>query len=235
MRKPVLLAAFTLCLYAADFWQSKPFTEWSDKDVRRMLDNSPWAKLCIVATAGQSGSAKGRAPSLNAGGSSNTPSDMPASSRRGGTPDVGGSVPTVNLTVRWESAMPVRQAMVKLKFASEAGTSAEAKMALESPSEYYVLSVAGVPRSDLPGDTEELKKQMVSQARLLIKGKDPIKAVDFMTRAAGMNSEGLFAFPKDPPIVEQDKEIEFVARIGELSVRQRFRLKDMLVNGKLDL
>ena len=40
----------TISLWAADFWQSKPFGEWSDKDVQKMLDNSPWSKPVSVGT-----------------------------------------------------------------------------------------------------------------------------------------------------------------------------------------
>ncbi len=76
---------------------------------------------------------------------------------------------------------------------------------------------------------------MLGQGVLMIKGKDPIKPVDFMTENTGATAEVLFAFPKTAAITEDDKEVEFVVRIGELSVRQKFRLKDMLVNGKLDL
>jgi len=222
MSKPlsfvIPFAASAMCLFAADFWQSKPFADWSDKDVQRMLLNSPWSKLCVIESGAQTSSTQMR------------------HGNRAGAMNPEAGISSLNLIIRWESAMPVRQAMVKKKFGAEAKTSFEARSTLEAPAEFYIVSVNGVPRADLPHDTEGIKKQMLSQAMLLIKGKDPIKATDFMMRPEGdQNSEGLFAFPKSAPIVEDDKEVEFVARIGELSVRQRFRLKDMLLNGKLEL
>ena len=33
---------------AADFWQKTKFTEWSDKDVQKMMTDSPWAKSFSV-------------------------------------------------------------------------------------------------------------------------------------------------------------------------------------------
>ena len=30
-------------LMAADFWEEKKFTEWNDRQVRRILEDSPWA------------------------------------------------------------------------------------------------------------------------------------------------------------------------------------------------
>ena len=43
-----LLLLFGFGLVAADFWQ-KPYMEWSDKDVAKMMNNSPWAKSASVS------------------------------------------------------------------------------------------------------------------------------------------------------------------------------------------
>ena len=39
----VILAAVTV-LWAGEPWKDKPFTEWGEKGVRKMLEKSPWAK-----------------------------------------------------------------------------------------------------------------------------------------------------------------------------------------------
>lgn len=80
-----------------------------------------------------------------------------------------------------------------------------------------------------------MKKRMLAAAELVIKGRDPIRPVDFMAEESGRTVEVLFAFPRTAPITEEDREVEFSVRIGDFSIRQKFRLKDMLVNGKLDL
>ena len=37
-----------LCVWAADVWTAKPFTDWSEKDVQKVLSDSPWtAKVTI--------------------------------------------------------------------------------------------------------------------------------------------------------------------------------------------
>jgi hypothetical protein len=246
---PVAAGTFAVSLLAADFWQSKPFTDWNDKDVQKMLQSSPWSKPFSVALAGGgNGSTAGRRAGGGNSGSSNPTAPMsgPAGTGdqgglgryKGGDPGAEGGasgVPTVNLTVRWQSAMPVREAIVKAKYGNEAGTSAEAKKALEEKVDHYILSVGGLPKAALQGDADELKKQMLAQSMLMIKGRDPIKPVDFITENGGRTTEVMFAFPKTAPISEEDKEVEFVVRIGEFNVRQKFRLKEMLVNGKLDL
>ena len=40
----VLLLLCALCMWAADFWTTKPFTEWSEKEVRRSSPILPGPK-----------------------------------------------------------------------------------------------------------------------------------------------------------------------------------------------
>ena len=44
-----------LSLWAADFWQAKPYTEWNDKETQRLLDSSPWARQVEIARMGGGG------------------------------------------------------------------------------------------------------------------------------------------------------------------------------------
>jgi hypothetical protein len=241
---PVAACTFAVSLLAADFWQAKPFTDWNDKDVQKMLQSSPWAKQFSVALAASNGSVGGRRAgnSPNSGAMSGPAGTADqgglgryAGNRDGASDSGPGGGPTINLTVRWQSAMPVREALVKTKYGNEAATSAEAKKALEEKVDHYILAVGGLPKNVLQGNADDLKKQMLAQGTLVIKGKDPIKPVDFMTESAGRTAEVMFAFPKTTTITEDDKEVEFIVKIGDFSIRQKFRLKDMLINGKLDL
>jgi hypothetical protein len=54
-RLPVTIGSWLLAgvaLIAADFWEERPFTEWSDKDVEKMLTDSPWALSARLQIAG---------------------------------------------------------------------------------------------------------------------------------------------------------------------------------------
>src|SRR5215469_16773262 len=42
----LFLSALTLC--AADVWLAKPYTAWSDKDIRKIMTDSPWSKSVSV-------------------------------------------------------------------------------------------------------------------------------------------------------------------------------------------
>ena len=42
----LFLSALTLC--AADVWVAKPYTAWSDKDIRKIMTDSPWSRSVSV-------------------------------------------------------------------------------------------------------------------------------------------------------------------------------------------
>ena len=44
-----------------------------------------------------------------------------------------------------------------------------------------------------------------------------------------------FLFPKTEAITLDDKEVEFVAKLGRIEIRRKFKLKDMMVGEKLEL
>lgn len=222
---PVAACMCAVSLLSADFWQSKPYTEWNDKDVQKLLQSSPWAKPVSVAV---SGGAAGPANVSGLDGFSGLGAHKGVNPGGSAAP---GAAPVVSVIVRWQSARPVREAVVKAKYGNEAGTSPEAKKALEEPMEHYVISLCGLPQTSI--DSGDFKTQMLAQGMLVIKGRDPIKPVDFVVEGAGRTV--MFVFPKTTVITEEDKEAEFVIKTPDFAVRQKFHLKEMLYNGKLDL
>jgi len=227
------LFVFTLCLWAADFW-TKPYTDWTDKEAQKMADNSPWAKTFSVAVETPGGdSGGGRGKGGGGGGAGGTTMGQTSGPSAITGQDVGGG--SMSFVIRWQSALPVKQAFVRQKFGAEAGTSPEAKQLLEANEPAYVLVVSGLNRRQLAGtDPDSIKTAMMELTSLVIKGKDPIKPIDFRLNGKG-KVDAVFAFPKTSPITVDDKEVEFQSKLGTLIVKQKFRLKDMMYNGKLEL
>jgi hypothetical protein len=113
MLAAIAFAAGATALLAADYWQNKPFIDWSDKkEVAKMLTASPWSGQVPLSMSGGGGGG-GR------GG-------------EGGGMGGGGGMPSRSVTVRWVSALPVKEALLKSKYGAEAG-SADAKKMLEQP------------------------------------------------------------------------------------------------------
>ena len=52
-----LTAMACAVLGAADFWETKPFTMWSDQELQQVTTDSPWAKKIVIAAAGRAGGA----------------------------------------------------------------------------------------------------------------------------------------------------------------------------------
>ena len=244
MKKSLLLIlTLSVCVWAADSWQSKPFTEWSDKEIQKVLNSSPWSKeVSVPAGSGGGGGGRGRR-----GGGGGDTGDAPMSaggtgaggSRGGGGGDMstpGGNLnSSINVIVSWRTALPCRQAIARQKYGADAATSADAKKMIEEPQKFYAIVVGGLPGRMLRGSSDEMKAGLLKNTMLEVKGKDPIQASDLQTAANGQQGMIVFLFPKTNPIDADDKEVEFVSRIGPMTVKQKFKLKDIMFNGKLEL
>ncbi len=252
MTRNTLAAALAgaLSLYAADFWQSKPFSEWSEKDTQRMVENSPWSKPVSVAIGGTDGPRAGRgrgnrggndgmgetAGAGSTGGLIEDPmSNVGGRNRNAGGGDVTGPIATATFIVRWQSALPVKEALLKQKYGSEVGASPEAKKVLEADEKVYVIALAGVAGGMLRGDMENIKKALLGATALSAKGKDDLKPVDVQFGKAAKGFEIYFFFPKKIEYSVDDREIEFNSKLESIMVRQKFKLKDMMFDGKLAL
>ena len=221
---------------AAEGFLTKPFTEWADKDVVRLLQNSPWAHPVSVSFGAPAQSTE----SDGARGASGTPNmNGPNSGRRGGR---GGesmeSLSTgasVLLTVRWHSALPVRQATVLLKLGRDKVSSDEATRFLTQAMPGYVIVLAGLPENMGRMPPERLSELAKTATALRIKDKGPIPAASAERVNREHSVDLYFVFPKTSPIDLDDKEVEFVANLGRIEVKRKFKLKDMMVGDKLEL
>ncbi len=241
------LFIFAISLWAADFWVSKPYTEWTDKEVQKLLSNSPWSKEVVISLGGAGGgSGKGGRSKGGGGGTGGGDGgfDGPAMGTGGGNAgtrggqsvsEVGGGVPgtgapSMTLVVSWRTALPLRQAIAKQKFGAEVGTSPDAKRVIEEPQKYYIIVVSGLPARMGRGGPE-MKEALMKNSSLAVKGKESIAPEDIQSAGAA----ALFLFPKTMAIDMDDKEVEFSTKLGQMVVRAKFKVKDMVFNGKLDL
>jgi hypothetical protein len=128
----------------------------------------------------------------------------------------------------------VREAVAKTKYGAEAGTSAEAKKMVDEEQKYYGVLVSGLPGGSGRGG-ERMRDALLKNTTLSVKGKDPIAVSDVQSGGNEQKPVVLFLFPRTAPISVDDKEVEFSTRFGSMIVRQKFHLKDMVFNGKLEL
>ncbi len=223
----VLLLTSAL-VWAGDFWEDKEFTQWSEKDVKKMMTNSPWAKQVNVALSmgARGGRVVGGAPGRRGGRDSG-----------GGRPGRGGGGiarrPAVRLTISWRSALPVKQALVKARMGDSTEMPAGAQQYLNQQDEFYILAVAGFP-AQMAGRLVR-NREAVLAATVLKRKSDSISPENVRAFERGDAVDVLFFFPRSAGITLEDKDVELVAELGPMEIKKKFKLKDMVLNGKLEL
>ena len=152
----------------------------------------------------------------------------------------------MNVTVRWESALPIQQALQR----QGPSTADEAKAAADVSEKDYVIAVLGfrMPNqssrsssNDSDNDQDRgaqnkdrLRSQLLDAVELTPRGKNSIYADDVQIEGNG-SGEIRFLFPRSTPIVTSDKEVDFVLQVRGIKIEQKFHLNDMQYQGKLAL
>jgi hypothetical protein len=129
------------------------------------------------------------------------------------------------LTLRWESAMPVRTAELKV----------HDNNAPDVDESHYAIAVYGIPDRMIEGDLQKLGDQLRNEASLKRDGKNDLKpsSVKVFEMAAGRVV--LYSFPMSNEITRADHRVEFTAKIGRLDLDQSFLPDNMVWQGKLEL
>ncbi len=239
----VLLFLSALCMWAADFWTTKPFTQWSEKEVQKMLTNSPWTGKVSISTgvaafsgpAGRGGGGRGGGGGGRGGGPQGDSVGADPGIGGGGGFGGGGGGGNITVTLLWQTALPIKQALAKRRFGAEAGTSPDAKALVDRVDQVYVLTLIGMPGFTLAAARGDKKAALLEATEIMVKGKPPLKPVDVQVsggRGAGTVS---FLFPRTTTFTVEDKDLEFSSKFDKTSVKHKFKLKDMVFNGKVEM
>ncbi len=241
---------FSAALLAAGdlSWKDKPATGWTDDEVKQALTDSPWAKTVQPAIDRSStdqrprrGMGRGGGGGIGIGGVGiGLPGGMgrrgrmgypgggyPGGGNPGGTAGGSGSDDrqTPVLKLRWESALPIREAELKARETN----------APTLDDKHYAIAVYGVPGRMLDGDSKSLSSRLKKQAALKRDGKKDLKpsAVEVLRRDDGPVI--VYLFPRSNEITRQDKRLEFDAKVLKLQFTGSFYVDDMTYLGKLEL
>jgi hypothetical protein len=233
VRALCILAVPGCLLLAGDpFWNSKPVPNWTEQDLHRILTDSPWARTVKVnLTRVQSederreGGKMGQEHGVGYDGvdGKTTRPKLPASIVRGERARA--SSEPVTLTLRWESALPIRVAEARARVVEPPTL----------PGDGYFLAVYGVPGANLKGDPKSLGDPLKKQAVLKREGKKDVKplSVEVFRRDDGFVV--VYRFPLSAEIADKDLHLDFSAQIGRITVAHAFDLAEMQFQGKLEL
>jgi hypothetical protein len=218
-------------------WERTPYTQWTEKEALRVLDDSPWGQTQVFADeAGQGGG-----PARN--GDPNRAIDQGGSRVSYAT--------QINFRIRFLSALPVRQAisrLVELNHKGEMSAAFAARLrdfiAEESADRIVVSVLAAAPRPSIR--LQKASEMLDSLTTEKLRGKVYL-AMSNGRRARleeyqppGQDGLGArFIFPRNPdgkPLVsDQQGAIRFHAELSETYTLDRsYRLRDMIYQGKLE-
>jgi hypothetical protein len=229
-------------------WATKQTAEWSQDEAQQVLSDSPWAKSVVpsVIRGNPNNNGYNQAPPMRRRGGFGFPGQgYPG----GGYPGGGGGYPgnqyppqnrpapanddstrdqpPPKLTLRWESALPVRAAELKTRDVNAPTLEDE---------NHYALAVYGIPANMVSGDAKQLADEAKKKASLSRDNKKDMKptSVQVLRREDGPVVLFLFQRPKSAKeaIGKDDRRVEFDAQIGKLSVSQAFYVEDMVFQGK---
>jgi hypothetical protein len=235
----------------ADAWK-KPVPQWTVDDAHQIMTDSPWVKTTTPTMEGRANDSQRRGSNGGGGrrsggigiggvgigipgigGMGRPGGGYPGGGSTrgnpgGGYPDDGRRTDPATppmLTLRWESALPVRAAELR-------GRDVDAPTVDEN---HYAIAVIGVPRNMLKADTRAMESDLKKQAVLKRDGKKDVKpsSVEILQRDDGPVI--VFFFSKSTEISTSDRRVEFDAQIGRLKFGESFYTEDMVYDGKLAL
>ena len=236
----LLPVAITLLAADEQAWKNKPIADWTQDEAQQVLTDSPWVKTATPTMSrandnGQSGGSRrnvgfgipgiggrrggwGGYPGGGGGGGG-----YPGGGRTRGDETESNQPPTLKL--RWESALPVREAELKTRDTN----------APTLDQDHYAIAVYGIPARMANGDPKHLADQYKSNAAIKRDGKKDLKpsSVEVLQREDGPLV--VYLFPKSKEIGSADKRLEFNAKIGRLEVNESFFVEDMVFQNKLEL
>jgi len=251
----IALISASAVLLAGEFWQDKQPSDWTEKEIQRLVTKSPWAKEAILTMGGGhmgqmdkggggiGGGGRGMG-GMGGGGGMGGPGGMGGGGGMGGAGGGAGraaggadnpAVAAPKVVVRWDSAAPLRDV------AARTGAPADVKNIADWSKEFYVVTVSGLSssRSRGGGDQETLDSERTERLKMLtvlrVKGKNSISParIEVFTTPEGRATS--FLFSREVAISLDDKELSFEAELRSSSIKVKFTLKDMLYHGKLEL
>jgi hypothetical protein len=228
----------SLPLSASVQWDKKPPTEWSEKDVQKLINDSAWAKTQVFSsavtlfrntTAGSAGTGRG-------------------------VPDNSANATHISFHIRFLSAKPVRQAISRMmelreiKEKQRISDSLAAQLKTFAGGEFLEIIVITVtcdssePGANVQQAMSLLHSRGTAELRnntfLETKGGRRLFLKEFQPpRQDGLGARFIFDRLVDgkPFITPESEEIHFVAELdGTYRLDRRYKIKEMMYDGKLE-
>lgn len=224
-----------LCVFAADPWKSKPFDQWTAAEVRKILNDSPWAKPAHVPNYPYLNGDKPEAGvRLEVG---KVPTDSLAPAEDAGTL---ARKPDTNVVVRWNSSQTVRHALYRDAILRGVPQAEAAERFLNSAPDSIEFAMIGsaslLPPSEPNSLVPETYLQLMPSGR-----KVPALAASVAEPIDSHGTHGYtFEFPRktsdgSATISHETARVVFVCRMGVRVFRAEFKTSEMIARDGADV
>jgi hypothetical protein len=232
----ILLAGAALAWAGNDPWKSKPYQQWDSKDVERIMDDSPWAKMIRVdvlwknAAPNQSDADTKDLGGGGGGGDDSDKSSHPSALRQ---PGEGTQFPQTVYLTRWISSRTMRAAVLRNAVLGGNLKEDAADKQLAAPVDAYQVELLGRDMTPFQGMDEKAltqaaylqtkkKKEKISPAKIEIaRSKDgkTIQAIEFLFPKKGATGESTIA--------ADEKGVDFYCTAGKAKIQTSFEIPKM--------
>lgn len=231
--------------WAGDPWREKSYTQWDERDVQRIVGNSPWARVVRVSAMWRDDRSAPRSPSGTGIPPANVPIASGGEAGEYGPPPAGGEsvnqTPTAEFIVRWSSSLTMRQALVRAsQLRGAAASEAMDKFLAEEPATYSIIILGpdmmpfrSAKESDLKQKTylrlKKSKQKIAPESAEIRRSPDGRQVIGVLFQFAKRTASG------EPQIAADEKGVEFFCQIDGITLKTNFEPHKMFNQAGQDL
>jgi len=238
MRRSCVVAValfLAIDLWAGDPWKQKSYKVWNQNDVRKILNESPWAKRIEV----EGGSTKHAGTESPENGATSDGAAGEESDEGSGREE--NDRAPMTLVVRWVSSRTMRQAWVRGEVLQKRISESDTDKFLPPPSDDSQLLIVGHDMSFFTKLDEDTLRARSFLLRTKSKQIISPSAVQIVRLPDGKGIKGiLFRFPKKllerPSTLSiDDNDLKFISQAGITQIKASFDLQKMVDHEGTDL
>jgi hypothetical protein len=226
----IALALLLVCpLITSAQWSKKPYTEWSEKEALKLLNDSPWGQTQVYSDT------------------SNAFGTGPAATSKSGDYNTY----HLNIRIRFLSSKPIRQALSRLialkqKEAMSQQLAAQLKAFASQDLPDYIIIAVDADSSESKNEIREFRSLLDNRSTadlknntyLSIKGGERVYLAEYQPpKKDGFGAKFIFRrnVNGEPVITPKTDEVQFYSEFSEkYKLNMRYKVKDMMYEGKLE-
>jgi hypothetical protein len=240
-----ILVLVTIVWAGGDPWKTKPFAQWTEKDIQEILANSPWARSNVQPqgawrpdgvsqVSGNIGVAGTASDTSNR--SAGSAGNQPGAAEKNASAAAAQSV----YSIYWWSSRTIRAASMRRAVLKGSMTEADAEKTIANTPDEYMILVQG---TNMTLFQQRGEKSFENAGYIqLKKNKQKISPskVAFLKAPDGSVNGAVFYFPKkasngEPTIAPDEKGVDCYLQVGEVKILTSFEPKKMVDSQGEDL